>query len=219
MAEAARLSEFMADVRRTTLHGAAGMAVGLLCAAALQLACGLYVWFDDQHQALALIALAAALPLGAACGGSARHELARAVMAGAGLALGTLAGASFLGSAASWFCAASLLGGALCGVSRRLALPASLGWCGLCGLPFYYERLRPWGLGEAARSMASTDTPWLGMAQYTLQADPLHMSFIYFNQLTPLSSAAAIEPIDASRLWGWALFGMAAALIAGWRRA
>lgn len=219
MAEAATLSAFIQDARKTALHGALGLLAGVLCAALIQLACGLYVWLEDQRQALALIALAAALPLGAACGGNARRQLARAVMAGFGLAMGTLAGASFFLPAASWFGAAALLGGALGGLSRRLALPASLAWCALCGLPFYYSRLEPWGLAGPAREAAALDTPWLGFAQHVLKEDPLHMSFIYFNQLTGLSSAAAIEPLDASRLWLWALGVMAAALFCGWRRA
>lgn len=210
---------FVADLRTTALHGALGLLAGVLASALLQMTCGLYFLFEDQQSALLLITLTLSLPLGAACGGATRKALARAMFSGFGLALGCAAASGHFPASASWFCAAALLGGSLAGVAGRLALPAALGWCALLALPFCYERAGAVGLGEAAREAASSDAPWLGFAQHVLREDPLHMSFIYFNQLTGLSSAAAIEPLDASRLWLWALLVMLAALFRGWRQA
>lgn len=219
MTENALLPIYWTDLRETSLHAVIGLGVGVGTAALLQLSCGLYFWFEDQQQALGLIALTVALPLGAACGGNSRAALARGLFAGTGLALGACITGGFLPAAISWCAAASLLGAALVGVSSRAAVPASLAWWVLCALPFFFERLGAFGIGDAAREAASIESPWLGFAQHALKADPLHKTFIYFNQLSALSSAAAIEPIDASRLWAWAALAMAAALYRGWQRA
>lgn len=204
---------YLADARQTALHAALGLGAGIMAAAVLQMTCGLYFWFADQNQALGLITLTLALPVGVACGGHSRHALARGLFAGLGLALGVASMGGFFVQAASWFSAASLLGAALCGLSRRAALPASLLWLAACALPFFYERLEGLPLGGNAREWSAQESPWLGFAQHVFETDPLHKTFLYFNQLSGLSSAAAIDPMDASRLWLLALLAMAGALL------
>lgn len=203
---------YLADLRKLALHGGTGLGAGLLAAAALQLTCGLYFWFEEQQQALGLIALTLSLPLGAACGGMGRAALLRGLCAGVGLALGCVASGGFLIQACSWFGAAALLGAALAGLSRKAIVPASLGWLALCALPFFFERLEALPLGSHAREWSAQESPWLGFAQHVFEADPLHKTFLYFNQLSALSSATSIDPIDASRLWGLALIAMVGAL-------
>jgi hypothetical protein len=212
MPEPSLLPLYLADLRKLALHGGMGLGAGLLAATALQLTSGLYFWFEDQQQALGLIALTLALPLGAACGGAGRAELLRGLAAGIGLAFGCVALGGFLLQACSWFGAAALLGAALSGISRKAALPASLGWAALCALPFFFERLEAFPLGGHAREWSAQESPWLGFAQNVYSADPLHKTFLYFNQLSALSSATSIDPIDASRLWLLALIAMAGAL-------
>jgi len=219
MPEPSLSSLYLADLRRLSLAGATGLAAGAAAAAALQLTCGLYFWFEDQQQALGLIALTLALPLGAACGGVGRAGLLRGLCAGAALALCCVPGGGFLAQALSWFGAAALLGAALAGMTRKAALPASLGWMLLFALPFFYERLGALGVGEGARETASIESPWLGFAQHAYAADPLHKTFLYFNQLSALSSAASIDPIDASRFWLAALAASAGALFVAWKNA
>jgi hypothetical protein len=212
MAEPSLSSLYFADLRKLALQGLAGLAAGIAAAVALQMITGLYFWFEDQQQALGLIALTLALPLGAACGGVGRAALLRGLCAGAGLALGCAASGGFLFQACSWFGAAALLGAALAGISRKTALPASLVWMILFALPFFYERLDAFPLGSNAREWSAQESPWLGFAQHVFLTDPLHKTFLYFNQLSALSSFTAIDPIDASRLWLLALVAMAGAL-------
>ncbi len=210
---------YLADLRKLGVQCVVGLVTGIAAAAALQMISGLYFWFEDQQQALGLIALTLALPLGAACGGIGRAALLRGLCAGAGLALGCAATGGFLVQAISWFGAAALLGAALTGISRRAALPVSLGWMVLCALPFFFERLEAFPLGGHTREWSAQESPWLGFAQHVFEADPLHKTFLYFNQLSALSSATSIDPIDASRLWLLALLAMAGALFRAWKPA
>jgi hypothetical protein len=204
---------YVTDLKRLALAAVIGLGVGLGAAATLQMTCGLYFWFEEQTQALGLIALTLALPLGAACGGSNRHTLARGLGAGLGLALGVALTSGFLTHAMSWYGAAALLGAAYCGISRKLALPVSLFWMTLCALPFFFEKLATTPVGRAAQDWGATGSPWLGFAQNVFITDPLHKTFLYFNQLSGLSNLTQNQPLDASSLWLLALLGMAAALL------
>ncbi len=211
---------FGADMLALSRHGAIGLGVGAAAGIALCLIVGLYPWFSNDAEALGLIGLTLALPLGAAAGKtgganpSARASLLRGLCSGLGLALALTAWGEYFGIALSWFGAAALLGAGLASLSRNgaAASVACLLWLTLCALPFFYDKLAMTPLGGASEVGASRLSPWLGFAQTALATDPLRRTLLYFGHWTELSGAPAQGFLSATQLWCLAVFAMVAGL-------
>lgn len=213
---------FAADILALVMQGAIGLGVGAAAGIVLCLLAGLYPWFSNDSEALGLIGLTLALPLGAAAGKpggakpAARASLLRGLCSGLGLALALTAWGEYLGAALSWFGAAALLGAGLASLSRNGAAAgvACLLWLTLCALPFFYDKLAMTPLGGASELGASRLNPWLGFAQTALATDPLRRTVLYFGHWTELSSAPAQGFLSATQLWSLAALAMAAGLVA-----
>jgi hypothetical protein len=194
-------------------------ALGLSVAAALVLclASGLWPLAAVDRQALALFALCLALPLGAALGrvqGTPRDAGTRAaagLLAGLVLAtLLTLPDPALWVRTASWCAAAALLGCAVGGLAGAAGMAATLGWLGLCGLPFFCGRLG--ALAPAAESLALWGCPWLGFSADALGGDPLRRPVIYLGQWSSLGDKPALGLLQAWHLWFMAALALCAAL-------
>lgn len=195
-----------------------GLVLGAAVALLLCMAGGLSPLAALDRPALALWALCAALPMGAALGRpglgvhSAGLHCASALAAGVVLAtLVTLGDPALWLRAASWCGAAALVGGALATVARGGGMVACVLWLALCALPFFSGKLG--SMSEPAKEWALHGCPWLGFAKDALDPDPLRLPVLYLGQWSSLSDQPALGLLSAAELWLAGLLSLAAALL------
>lgn len=168
---------------------------------------------------LALMAVTLALPLGAAAS-------ARGVTTGEGLLRGAFAAGVFATlltmftpaiwiAALLWCVPAALIGAALAGISRTLAMAAALIWLMLGGLPFFFESVPVFQATFA--DWAISGCPWLGFSQDAFGGDPLRRGVIYLGQLSGLTDQPAEGFLTAGPLWIAATLAAIAHAAATWR--
>lgn len=205
---------WLADLRGLARHSLFGGLAGLLAAALLCLCSGLYPWFDNDALALGLMGLMLALPLACALGAGqpARAAATQALAAGLALSLVLSGVGGHFAVAASWFCAASLLGAALASAAPAAGAFSCALWLMLGALPFFYHRLAGAPLGASLEAWASQGCPWLGFAQAAHTGDPLRKTLLYFGHWTPLSGAPAQGFLTALQLWLLGLLALGVAL-------
>jgi len=197
---------------------AVAAAAGVCTGAALCLLGGLSPLAAADRPALALWAVCASLPLGAALGtaepdaGKAGLRAGAALVAGAMLALvATVGDAGLLWRTASWCGAAALIGATLAGVARAGGVLATLIWLALCGLPFFCGKLGEYS--TLAEGYALQVCPWLGFSHDALGGDPLRRTVIYLGQWSSLGDKPAFGLLAAAELWLAALLALAANLL------
>lgn len=152
---------------------------------------------------LALLAVTMALPLGIAAS-------ARGVTTAEVLLRGTSAAVVFVTllvvfsfslwtTVLLWCLPPALIGAALAGISRGLAVATAVVWLALSGLPFYFESVPLFQASVAG--WAISGVPWLGFSQDAFGGDPLRRSVIYLGQLSGLTDQPAEGFLTAGPLW------------------
>jgi hypothetical protein len=193
----------LTTISTTSKNAGIGALFGLGAATLICLAAWLSPLAAQDRPALALIAIAVALPLGAAAGAtglSAASLAARGLAAGFALAtMLTVFTFELWTHAVLWCCAAALIGSALAGFGRVAAVAAAAGWLMLCGLPFFYDSM-PVLRGTAA-DWALTGCPWLGFSHSAIGGDPLRRPVLYLGQLSGLSDQPVYGLLTAGTLW------------------